>query len=122
MANKFISVLEAIGRDFEHGLEKVLPWVEGAGEVAVGIFAPNFSPLFNSTVTAIAMAEQKAAALGKQSGTGIQKLADVLQLMEPVIAQALAIAGKASDQAAVINYINAVVTILNAAPAPTPAP
>lgn len=122
MTNKFISALEAFGRDFEHGLEKVMPWFAGAGEVAVGIFAPAFSPIFNQTVAAIVTAEQNAALIGQQSGSGVQKLASVVQLMGPLIAQALKIAGKAADVAAVQAYINAVVTILNAAPAPTPAP
>jgi hypothetical protein len=119
--SKFLSILETIGRDFKKGLDAILPYAETAGEVAVNIFAPALGPLFNSTVTAVSLAEQKAAALGKQTGTGAQKLADVLQIMEPVIAQGLADAGKASDTAAVTNYINAIVTILNAAPSKTSA-
>jgi hypothetical protein len=122
MTNKFLSFLEAAGRDFEHGLERVLPWAAGAGEVAVGIFAPTLSPIFNQTVAAVITAEQKAALIGKQAGSGAQKLADVVQLMGPLIAQALTIAGKAADAAAVASYVSAVVTILNAAPAPALAP
>jgi hypothetical protein len=49
---------------------------------------------------------------------GAKKLADVLQLMEPVIAQGLADAGLSNKQQDVINYINSVVTILNTMPAP----
>jgi hypothetical protein len=118
----FISVLKKIGQDFKKGLDFILPWAAGAGEVAVGLFAPALGPLFNSTVAAVALAEQKAAALNTQSGSGPQKLADVLQLMEPVIAQALKDAGKDASTQSVINYINGVVTILNAAPAPTTVP
>ncbi len=118
----FISVLKAIGHGFKKGLDFVLPWAEGAGRVAVGLFAPSLGPLYNSTVMAVALAEQKYVALGQQSGSGAQKLADVLQLMEPVIAAGLADAGKEHDQAAVIAYINSVVTVLNAAPAPVQLP
>lgn len=118
MANRFISFLEAVGKDFKKGLDYILPWAEGAGEVAVKIFAPSLGPLFNQTVSAIVTAEQNAAAMGKQSGTGAKKLSDVLQLMGPLIAQGLADAGKTADDAAVQAYINAVVLVLNAAPAP----
>lgn len=118
----FISVLKKIGADFKKGLDFILPWAAGAGEVAVGLFAPALGPLFNSTVAAVVLAEQKAAALGKQTGTGVQKLADVLQIMEPVIAEALKDAGKPNDTAAVTNYINSVVQVLNAAPAPSASP
>jgi hypothetical protein len=38
--------------------------------------------------------------------------------MGPLIGQALKDAGKANDAAAVENYINAIVTILNTIPAP----
>lgn len=115
MTNRFISIMEAVGREFE---KDFMPWIAGAGEAAVGIFAPTLSPIFNKTVNAVLTAEQNAAAIGKQNGTGVQKAASVVQLMGPLIAQALSIAGKASDAAAVQGYINSVVTILNLAPAP----
>lgn len=118
----FLSFLKAVGHDFKKGLDFLLPWAAGAGEVAVGLFAPALGPMFNATVSAVVLAEQKMAALGTQDGTGPQKLKDVLQIMGPVISQGLADAGKASDDAAVQGYINAVVQILNAAPAPKPAP
>lgn len=122
MTSKFVSFLETVGRDFKKGLDFILPWVQGAGEVAVGIFAPALGPLFNQTVNAVVTAEQAAAAIGKQTGSGAMKLSSVLQIMEPLISQALADLGKAHDQAAVIAYINSVVTILNAAPAPAASP
>ena|ERR1035437_8663118 len=118
MSNKFVSFLEAVGRDFAKGLHYILPIAATSGEVAIAAFAPSLGPLFNATVSAVVLAEQKAAALKQQSGTGAQKLADVLQLMEPVIAQGLADAGKANDKASVVGYVNSVVQVLNAAPAP----
>jgi len=119
MTSKFVTFLEAVGRDFKKGLDYVLPIAATAGEVAVGIFAPSLSPLFNQTVAAVVTAEQSAAAVGKQSGTGAAKLASVVQLVGPLITQALNVAGKESDNAAVQNYVNAIVTILNAIPAPS---
>lgn len=117
----FKSFLEHVGHDFKSGLEFLLPWAASAGRAAVALFAPELSPMYNATVAAVTLAEQKAAALGNQSGSGAQKLADVLQLMEPVIAQGLKDAGKPSDRSSVISYINAVVYILNTTPAALPA-
>ena len=121
MANRFVSFLEAVGRDFQKGLTAVLPYAAGAGETAVSLFAPSLGPMFNSTVNAVVLAEQKYAALKQQTGTGASKLADVTQLIGPVIAQGLTDAGKTADATAVAGYVNSVVTVLNAAPAPAPA-
>lgn len=117
--------LSTVGKDFKRFLTVVMPWAETAGEVAVADFAPALGPMFNATVSAVVTAEQAAAAAGTQS-TGTAKLSAVVNLMGPLIKQGLADAGKASDDAAVQTYINSVVQVLNAAPAPaapaTPAP
>lgn len=114
----FKSFLSAVGHDFKRFLDAILPFAATSGEVAVSIFAPALGGLFNSTVNAVITAEQAAAALGKQSGSGPQKAVTVLQLMGPLIKQGLTDAGRAADDVAVQKYIDAVVTILNAAPAP----
>lgn len=114
MSNKFVSFLKTVGKDF---LKYVIPWAATAGEVAVAAFVPALGPMFNQTVSAVVLAEQKYAALGTAKA-GPQKLADVLQIMEPVIAQGLADAGKPNDTASVTAYINSVVTVLDAAPPP----
>jgi hypothetical protein len=118
----FKSVLTKIGEDFKKGLDFVLPWAASAGEVAVSIYAPALGPMFNSTVTAVITAEQNAAALGQQKGSGAQKLAAVTQIAGGLIKQGLTDAGRPSDVTAVQGYINSVVQILNAAPAPAPPP
>lgn len=118
----FKSWLQHVGEDFKRGLDFILPWAEGAGRVAVQVFAPELGPLYNQTVFAVATAEQSMAALGKQSGSGPTKLGMVLQLMEPLIAQALKDAGKDSSTAEVIKYINSVVAIVNLVPAPAVPP
>jgi hypothetical protein len=117
----FKSWLTKVGEDFKKGLDFILPWVETAGEAAVAQFAPGLGPLFNSTVTAVVQAEQNFAAMGQQSGTGASKLAAVVGIVGGLIKQGLTDAGKAADDTAVQNYVNSVVTILNAAPAPAPA-
>jgi len=114
----FKSWLQKVGEDFKKGLDFILPYAETAGEAAVGVFAPQLGPLFNSTVTAIATAEQNFTALGKQSGSGASKLSAVLQIAGGLIKQGLADAGKASDDAAVQGYINSVVTVLPRISAP----
>ena len=121
MSNKFVSFLESVGKDFKKFLAFVLPYAAGPGEVAIAAFAPALGPMFNATVAAVVTAEQSAAAVGKQVGSGAQKLASVVQLMGPLIAQGLADAGKPNDNTAVQGYITSVVNVLNAAPAPTPA-
>ena len=117
----FISVLDQIGRDFKKGLDVILPYAVPAGEIAISVFAPALGPLFNTSVSAIALVEQKYTALGKQSGTGDAKLAEVLALLQPFLAQGLAAAGKANDTTAVTAYINAIVAVLNAIAAPVAA-
>ena len=109
----FKSVLQKIGEDFE----KALPWIAKGGQI-LGVFDPALGAVFSTTCNIVATVEQKYAALGKQSGTGTSKLADALQIGEPVIAQGLKLAGKASDTAAVTGYINAVVAVMSTAPAP----
>ena len=121
MTNKFVSFLETVGRDFQKGLLAILPYAAGPAEIAVAAFAPALGPMFNTTVSAVVLAEQKYAALKQQNATGPSKLADVVQLIGPVVSQGLADAGKASDEAAVARYISSVVAVLNAAPAPAPA-
>ena len=116
----FKSFLTAVGQDFKKGLNFILPWAATAGEVAVAQFAPQLGPMFNSTVTAVIQAEQNFSAIGQQNGSGAQKLSAVTGVIGNLIAQGLKDAGKDSSLPAVQGYVNSVVQILNAAPAPTP--
>lgn len=111
----FVSFLKKVGQDFEKGLTYLLPVAETAGEAAVSIFLPTLSPIFNQTVAAAALAEQKYAAL-KQEKMGAQKLVDVVNLVGPLVQVALQDAGKSATAADVQNYVNSVVTILNTLP------
>jgi len=85
------------------------------------MFAPGLGPLFKQTVATIATSEQSAVAVANAGGTmtGAQKLAAVVALIGPLIGQALKDAGKDNSVAAIENYVNGIVAILNLAPAPT---
>lgn len=127
MANRFITFLEAIGKDIEHGLARLQPIAERvlgiaqAAEPYVSALDPAIGPLFTTVVGTVSSIEQKFAALGKQSGSGAQKLQEATTILQPVIQQAFAAAGKPSDGQTVQNYISAVVGFLNAIPASEPA-
>ena len=123
MTNRFVSFLEAIGHDFKIGLQKLDPIVkEGitiaqAAEGPIAAIDPAIGTIFTTTVGVVSEIEQKFAAMGQQTGTGVQKLAEATTILQPVIAQAFAAAGKASDGTTVSNYISKLVDFLNAIPA-----
>lgn len=118
----FTSVMKAIGKD----IEKVFlsPWFTTGVHVAesvVGLAIPALGPAFNLTAQAVMTTEANFAAINQQTGTGQQKLASVLAGSGNLIAQSLKDAGVSNvNQDKVAQYINGVVAILNAAPAPTP--
>jgi hypothetical protein len=119
----FISVLKKIGQDIEKVFaSKPFQVGEQLAETVVGLAFPGIGPLFNLTAQAVMTTEQNFAAVGKQSGTGQEKLAAVLTAAGNLIAQGLKDAGVSNvTQDKVAGYISAVVTVLNAAPVPAPA-
>lgn len=117
----FSSILSAIG----NGLKKFFGIViEGAvvAEPLVDTLFPGIAALYNLTVNEVAKAEAAAIAAGQQNGTGPQKLAMVIQAIEPVFQAYAAQTGIPSAQQVTIiqNWVNAVVASLNAIPAATP--
>jgi hypothetical protein len=112
----FKSIMQAIGHDIKKAFDFIMPWAATTGAAAISVYAPQLGPLYNATVQAVLTAEAKWAAIGKSSGTGQQKLADVVQSIGPLISQGLIDAGKPGDDAAVQRYISSVVTVLNTAP------
>lgn len=117
LEEKFVSFLSHVGHFFKVALDKALPFA-AAAEPIVGIAFPQLSGLYDSTVAAVAMAEQKAAAAAQQDGSGAQKLADVLAVIAPVATQQLSQAGVKVNSEQLTKYVNAVVASLNALPAP----
>lgn len=113
MASKFITFLETVGKDFNSGIEKALPYAQ----VAVPFVAaanPAAGALLQTSIGVVVAVEQKFAALNQQSGSGAQKSAQALQILEPYILSAFG----TKDAAVAQNYINAVVAMLNIPVAP----
>jgi hypothetical protein len=118
----FIGVLETIGKDFIKGLEFALKYAVPV-EKLVALLFPAAAPLGNAIAdatsliqNAVLLVEQKFAASGVQSGTGPQKLAEVLTLAENAVTSLLSSTGIKVSTGYVSNLVNAVVAILNAQP------
>ena len=114
MSNKFLSKLEAIGKAFNKGILKILPWAIAA-EPEVDALVPSLGAAYNSTVTAISLAEQNGAAVSA-SGTGPQKAAAVISIVGNLVQSELKAAGQPSTASDVQKYVQSVYTVLSAAP------
>jgi hypothetical protein len=115
----FIGVLEAVGKGFEKGLKWALAFAIPVEKLLALLF-PSASPvaaeLVDATVliqNAVLLVEQKYAASGAQSGTGADKLTEVLLLTEQAVTGLLSKAGVASDSGYIASIVSAVVAILN---------
>lgn len=115
----FVSVLETIGKDFEKGLKWAIEYAVPV-ERLVALLFPAAAPIAGDVAdatsliqTAVLLVEQKYAAAGKQSGTGSQKLAEVLLLTEQTVTALLAKAGIQANTAYLQQIVSAVVAILN---------
>ena len=90
-----------------------------AAEPIIDIAFPNVAPIYNSAIGLAISAESTEAQL---TGTGPQKLAQLLNNIEPQVA-AWAKQNKIEwDQAAIQKWVSAVVDTLNMIPAPTAVP
>jgi hypothetical protein len=125
----FVSVLEAIGKGFEKGLKWAVTYAIPV-ERLVGLLFPAAAPVANEVAdatsliqSAVLLVEQKYAASGVQSGTGAQKLSEVMLLTESAVTALLAKAGVPVSTAYLQSVVSAVVAILNvqSASAPTTA-
>ena len=105
--------------DIGHFLEKVFsPGVIQIAASVLDIAFPALMPLINSTATAIINVENAAIAAGKQSGSGEQKAALVIQAIEAQYTQFANLNGIPVVPAAMQKYVDAVVALLNSFPAP----
>ena len=123
----FVSVMETIGRGFAKGLKWAVEYAVPV-EKLVGLLFPAAAPVANEVAdatsliqTAVLLVEQKYAASGVQSGTGAQKLGEVLLLTEQSVTALLAKAGITADSSYIESVISAVVAILNVQGAPATA-
>jgi hypothetical protein len=115
----FTSVLETIGKGFAKGLKWALEYAVPV-ERLVALLFPTAAPVANELAdatsliqTAVLLVEQKYAASGVQSGTGAQKLSEVMLLTEQSVTALLSKAGVATDSSYIASVISAVVAILN---------
>ena len=115
----FVSVLETIGKGFAKGLKWAVEYAVPV-EKLVGLLFPAAAPIANELAdatsliqTAVLLVEQKYAASGVQSGTGAQKLSEVMLLTEQSVTALLAKAGISVDSSYIAKVVSAVVAILN---------
>ena len=115
----FTGILTAIGKDFEKGLTWAVKYAVPVEKLVALIFpaaAPAATTLADATTliqNAVLEVEQKYAASGIQSGTGTQKLAEVMTLAGSAVTTLLTQANVESSTAYVQGLISAVVAILN---------
>ena len=120
----FISVMTRIAHDIKIAWEDVVKYLPAASELAAIIFPAQTAAIAGVVTSvdliqqAVATVEQKFAAMGAATGTGPQKLAQVVSLVSPTVLQLLSSEGLKYDQAQVTNIINIVVGILNIRQAP----
>lgn len=123
----FIGVLQAIGKEFEKGLAWAVEYAVPVEKLVALIFpaaAPEANTLVDATIliqNAVLLVEQKYAASGVQSGTGAQKLAEVMTLAANTVTTLLSQAGIAANASYIQSLISAVVAILNVQTMPTTA-
>ena len=118
MANKFLTVMEAIGKDAKVVFTQVEKYLPEAATLAKLLFPASaaVAGVVNSVglvQQAVALIEQKYAAMGAATGTGAQKLAEALTIVTPTVTQLLTAEGLPVNAAYVQNVVNAVVGILN---------
>ena len=115
----FTGILTAIGKDFAKGLAWAVQYAVPAEKLVALIFpaaAPAAATLASATTliqNAVLEVEQKYAASGVQSGTGTQKLAEVMTVAGSAVTALLTQANVEASAAYVQSLISAVVAILN---------
>ena len=120
----FTSVLEATGKDFAKGLKWAVEYAVPVEKLIAIVFpatAPAATGVADATLliqNAVLLVEQKFAAAGAQSGTGAQKLAEVLSLASDAVTRLLTEAGITTTAAYISSLVSAVVAILNVQPMP----
>lgn len=126
MSSKFVSIMEKVGHDIKVAWEDVVKYLPAASALAAVIFpgSATVAGVVNSVgliQQAVATVEQKFAAAGAPTGTGAQKLAQVLSIVTPSVTQLLAAEKINVDQTQITNIVNAVVAVLNVQTTPAAA-
>ena len=115
----FLRVLEEVGKDFEKGLQWAVEYAVPV-EKLVALLFPQAAPAVNAVADAttliqgaVLLVEQKYAASGAQSGTGAQKLAEVMVLAGAAVTSLLQQAGISASGNYIESLVSAVVGVLN---------
>lgn len=127
MANEVLTLLQHAGSEilsiFKNDVNPIIK--EGAAvaqgvEPIVNLAFPAIAPLYDLTVSAVVNAEATGQAiLGSATGGGAQKFASVIAGLEPAfISYYTQQFGTTPTLAQITAYVNAVVAMLNALPAP----
>jgi hypothetical protein len=123
MSNKFVSVMEKIGKDVLVGWHDVVKYLPEASLLATLLF-PGAAGTTTAVVgsinliqQAVATVEQKFAAQGAPTGTGAQKLAQVTAIVGPAVTALLAQEKIELNTTQLNGIVNAVVAVLNVQPA-----
>jgi hypothetical protein len=124
----FVSVMESVGKGFLKGLGWAVQYAVPV-EKLVALLFPAAAPIATEAAdattliqSAVLLVEQKYAAAGVQSGTGAQKLAEVMLLTEQAVTSLLSKAGITADSSYIASLVSAVVAILNVQTMPRSAP
>jgi hypothetical protein len=119
-AEKALTVLEAVGKDFAKGLTVVVKYAPEGAALANAIFpasiavTPEAVAAVNLLQNTILATEAKYAASGAATGTGAQKAAEVLAVSGPAAASLLTSAGApASTTTRIGNIVTAIVGVMN---------
>lgn len=121
----FLSVLEQVGKDFEKGLKWAIEYSVPVEKLVALLFpqaAPAVVAIADATSLiqgAVLLVEQKYAASGAQSGSGPQKLAEVMTLAGSAVISLLQQANISANGSYVESLISAVVGVLNVQTMPT---
>ena len=123
--NGFISFLDAVGTDFKKVFSFLAPIAVAATPIVglVGLATGNpalgtaYAAIDTTIQNVVIQTEQKFAAMGQQSGTGAQKLAEAVSIVTPAMTQILGNVGVQTNSTLVTAWVNAVVALLNAYPA-----
>ena len=115
----FTSVLTTIGKDFAKGLTWAVQYAVPVEKLVALLFptaAAAATTVADATTliqNAVLLVEQKYAASGVQSGTGTQKLAEVMELAGEAVTSLLSKAGITATADYIEQLVSAVVGILN---------
>lgn len=124
----FISALDHLGHLAITEFDKVvLPFLVAEAPLVAsvgGIFNPAVGPVYNMTLVGIIKLEAaaKAALAGGHTITGAQKIAALLTGVWPEVQKQLKADGVEADLSQYSFYVNQLVGVLNAFPAPTSSP